>query len=341
MKTKRLIAFISVFVLIFTLCACGGKQNENNETTTAAENRELTKLTFALDWYPNTNHTGLFVAKEKGYFEEAGLDVDIAYMGDTFTQIVASGHAQFGMDAQDTLAAAFTVDEPLGVSAIAAVLQHNTSGIISRKGDGIASPKGLAGKRYSTWDNPIELAMLKSLVEADGANWDDVQLLPNNIEDEPAALEADQTDAIWIFYGWGGINAKLRGFDFDYFYFKDLNPTFDYYTPVITGNNQYMQENPEITKAFLAAVKKGYEFAAANPEEAAQILIDSDEDGTLDADLVKESQAYLSKEYISDAESWGVIDPARWDAFYAWLNENNLVAKELPAGTGFTNEYLN
>ena len=339
---KKVLALIIVLSVVLSFAACAGNDPAGKDGT-ETDGAALTKMTFALDWTQNTNHTGLYVAKEKGYFAEAGLDVDIVFIdGDSAAQIVASGRAPFGIEAQDTLAAAYTVDEPLGITAVAAILQHNTSGIISRKGDGIETPKGLSGKRYSTWDSPIELAMLRSLVEQDGGSWEDVQLIPNNITDEPGALEADQTDAIWVFYGWSGINADIRSFDYDYFFFKDIDPTFDYYTPVIIGNDEFMKENPDVTRAFLAAVKKGYEFAVENPEEAADILIASDDTGALagEAELVKQSQQWLSKEYISDAASWGYIDPARWDAFYGWLNDNGLVAKELPAGTGFTNEYL-
>ena len=110
---------------------------------------------------------------------------------------------------------------------------------------------------------------------------------------------------------------------------------------MIIGNDDFMAANPEVTRAFMGAVRKGYEYAAANPAESAQILIDSDVDGVLaDAqELVKQSQEYLSKEYIADAPYWGYIDPARWDAFYAWLYNNGL-SEEIPAGTGFTNDYL-
>lgn len=349
---KKIICLLLAAAMLFCLAACKNapKTNDGAEAVTsdASENTTdgaagLTKIKFALDWTQNTNHTGLYVAKEKGYFADAGLDVDIVYVdGDSSTQLVATGWAPFGIDAQDTLAAAYTAAQPLPVTAIAAILQHNTSGIISRKGDGIESAKGLAGKTYSTWDSPIELAMLQTLVEKDGGNWDEVKLIPNTITDEPGALAANQTDAIWVFYGWGGINAQLQGFEYDWFYFKDIDETFDYYTPVIIGNDDFMAENPEVTKAFMGAVRKGYEFAAANPAEAAQILIDSDADGVLaDAqELVKQSQDYLSKEYISDAPYWGYIDPARWDAFYGWLNGTGLLEKELPAGIGFTNEYL-
>lgn len=341
---KKFVAVMLSVIMLFAFAGCS--VNNNNEESGSDEtdvSSSLTKITFALDWTPNTNHTGLYVAKELGYFEEAGLDVDIVYVAESSsTTLCATGKAQFAIEAQDTMAAALTGDSPLGITAVAAILQHNTSGIISRKGEGIDSPKGLTGKTYSTWDSPVELAMLESVVKTDGGNFDEVTLIPNTVTDEPGALAANQTDAIWVFYGWGGINADVQNFEHDFFFFKDIDEVFDYYTPVVIGNNDYMEENPETTRAFLAAVKKGYEYAAENPDAAAQLLIDSDNTGSLKGseELVKQSQKWISAQYIADAESWGVIDAERWNAFYNWLNENNLVEKEIPEGTGFTNEYL-
>ena len=294
-----------------------------------AEDAAPEKITFCLDWTPNTNHTGLYVAQAKGYYEDAGLDVEIVQPPENGAALMcAAGQAQFAIEAQDTMAASLALDEPLGITAVAAVIQHNTSGILSRAGDGIDKPAGLTGKTYSTWDSPIELAMLENVVNSDGGDFDQVTLIPNDITDEPAALAANQTDAIWVFQGWGGINAEVEA-------------VFDYYTPVIIANNDYLSENPDQAKAFMEATAKGYEYAAENPEEAAQILIDGDNTGSLkDAqDLVKKSQEFLSTKYIDDAESWGVIDADRWNAFYKWLADNGLTSKDL-TGQGFSNDYL-
>lgn len=333
--TKQILAVLLCAVLLLSLAACAGDQTDNTA--------DLQKITLSLDWTPNTNHTGIYVALAKGYFTEAGLDVTVVQPPESgATAMCAAGQAQFAIDAQDTLAAAFATDEPLGVTAVAALLQHNTSGIISRKGEGMDSPKGLENHTYSTWESPIELAMLKTVVEKDGGDFSKVKQIPNNITDEAGALKEKQTDAIWIFYGWGGISAKLSGLEFDYFNFTDIDPVFDYYTPILIANNAYIEQNPETTKAFLAALKKGYEYAIANPEEAAQILVEGDTTGSLkdSLELVTESQKWLSTQYKAEVAQWGYIDPARWDGFYAWLWENGLIEKELPAGTGYTNVYL-
>jgi ABC-type nitrate/sulfonate/bicarbonate transport system substrate-binding protein len=307
-----------------------------------ANAEDLTKITFCLDWTPNTNHTGLYAAKALGYYEEAGLDVEFVQPPENGAVLMcAAGQAQFAADAQDTMAAALDQEDPLGITAVAAIVQHNTSGILSRAGDGIDSPKGLEGKVYSTWESPIELAMIEYVMGQDGGDFSTVKLIPNDITDEPAALAANQTDAVWVFYGWSGINAQVEGVDCDYWSFRDISPELDYYTPVILANNDFLMESPDTAKAFLAATKKGYEYAAEHPQEAADMLIKGDSTGSLEGarDLVLASQEWISERYIDDADEWGVFEEDRWNSFYGWLSDNHLTKHDL-TGKGFSNDYL-
>lgn len=337
-KLKKITAALLAAVLVFSFAACSKSSDGKTENTA-----ELKDITVCLDWTPNTNHTGLYVALSKGYYKDAGLNVSIVQPPENgATEACSAGQAQFAIDAQDTLAAAFTSDTPMQVTAVAALIQHNTSGIISLKGQGMDRPKGLEGKTYLTWDSPIELAMMKNVVEKDGGDWDKVTKIPNTVTDEAQDVKQNPDHAIWVFYGWGGINGEVNKIDTDFFYFKDLNPTFDYYTPILIANNDFLKSNPDEAKVFLEATRKGYEYAIENPDEAAQILIDGDDTKSLvgSEELVKASQKWLSDQYIADAQKWGYIDPARWDAFYAWLYEEKLIEKELPAGTGYSNDYL-
>lgn len=330
---KKVVAVVMAGAMLLGAVTACGKKSESN----AKKDGELTEITFVLDWTPNTNHTGLYVAQEKGYFEDAGLKVNIVQPPeDGATNMVASGQAQFGIDFQDYLPPVFTSEEKVPVVAVAAILQHNTSGIISLKEDGIDSPKGLEGKNYATWDLPIEKAMMKNIVEADGGDFSKVNLIPEYVENEPAALQQD-IDAIWVYYAWAGISCKQAGLDTNMIYFKDITPEFDYYSPVIITNSDWAEKNPDVAKAFLEATKKGYEDAIADPAGAADILCKQVPE--LDKELVKESQEWISSQYKADVDRWGYIDQARWDAFFKWLSDNNL-SEEIPAGYGFTNDYL-
>ena len=335
MNKKILAAFLAA-VMIFCLAACSAEKKDDKT--------EKTDITFCLEWTPNTNHTGLYVALQKGYYDEAGLNVKIVQPPENSaaTQVCATGQAQFTVEAQDTLAAAFTAENKIGVTAVAAILQHNTSGIMSKAGNGMDKPAGLTGNTYLTWDSPIELAIMKNVVNSNGGNWDKVNVIPNTVTEEAQDVNANPDHAIWVFYGWGGINAKVSGIDVDYFSFKDMNETFDYYTPVIVGNDNFLKENPQAAKAFMEATAKGYEYAAKNPEEAAKILIESDDTGALTGceELVLESQKWISEQYIADADKWGYIDSERWNKFYDWLWENKLIEKQIDKDFGFTNDYL-
>lgn len=329
---KKIIAILMAGCMTCSLAACGSDEGEKGK-----EGKE--KITFVLDWTPNTNHTGLYVAQEKGYFEDEGLDVEIVQPPeDGADALVASGKAQFGISFQDTMAPGVTGEDMLPTTAVAAVVQHNTSGIISRKGEGMDRPKGLEGKKYATWDAPIEKAMMQNVVEADGGDFSKVELVPSTVTDEVSALESKSVDAIWVFYAWAGIATEVAGLETDYFAFRDVNPSFDYYTPVIIGNNEFLKNEPETAKKFLSAVKKGYEDAIENPEAAAEVLCEASPE--LDKDLVLASQEYLKDQYVADAKKWGYIDPDRWNRFYNWLNENGLTETEIPENTGFSNDYL-
>ncbi len=342
MKIKKILALLLCAVLVFSFAACSKSENDKSaEKTDSAV--KTTDITVCLDWTPNTNHTGLYVALKEGYYKEAGLNVSIVQPPENgATQACSSGQSDFAIDAQDTLAPAFTSDTPMNVTAVAALVQHNTSGIMSSKGQGMDKPSGLTGKTYLTWDSPTELAIMKSVVNKDGGDWSKVKRIPNTVTAEAQDVQQNPDHAIWVFYGWGGINSKVSKIDTDFFFFKDINSVFDYYTPVLIANNDFLKSYSDEAKAFLAATKKGYEYAIKNPEKAAQILIDGDETGSLvgSEELVKKSQEYMADQYIADAEKWGYIDPARWNAFYNWLNEEKLVEKDLAENTGFTNDYL-
>lgn len=331
---KKLLAVLLVLAFVFSFAAC------SNESGGEAQ---ATDITVCLDWTPNTNHTGMFVALKNGYYEEAGLNVTIVQPPENgATQACAAGQAQFAIDFQDILASAFASDTPLGVTAVAAVIQHNTSGIMSLKGQGMERPAGLTGKTYLTWNSPIELAILENVVNADGGDWSKVNIEPNTVTNEAMDVKENPDHSIWVYYAWGGVNAEVSNVDTDLFYLRDYNEAFDYYTPVIVANNEFLETQPEAAKAFLAATQKGYQFAVENPDEAAQILIDSDDTKSLDGseELVYASQRWIADQYIADAPQWGYIDPARWNSFYSWLYENGLVEKDISNNVGFSNDYL-
>ncbi|MEF2290448.1 ABC transporter substrate-binding protein [Virgibacillus dokdonensis] len=327
--------FIMFSLLIVLLTACNANDSEQGKEEKSAD-KALKEVSVVLDWTPNTNHTGLYVAKEKGYFEEQGLDVDIKMPGEAGAdQLVASGKADFGVSYQEGITEARVQDIP--IVSIAAVIQHNTSGFASPKEKDITEPKDFEGKTYGGWGAPLEKAVISSLMKQDDANVEKVDIVNMGDTDFFTAVERD-IDFAWIFYGWTGVEAELRNEEINMVYLTDYTEKLDYYTPVLATNETMIEEDPDTIKQFLAAVTKGYELAIENPDEAAEILIQAEPD--LDADLVKASQKWLADKYQDDAARWGEQKLEVWKNYSTWMYDNDLLDKPLDSEKAFTNEFL-
>ncbi|MDR0878274.1 MAG: ABC transporter substrate-binding protein [Treponema sp.] len=311
---------------VLILAGCAGRK-------TGAGN-----IRVVLDWTPNTNHTGLYAALEKGWFAEEGLTVEIMQPPEDGALILlGSGNAEFAVDFQESLGPAIARERDIiPVTAVAAIISHNTSGIMSLSKSGIKSPRDLAGKRFASWETPLVSAVIRDIVEGDGGDFSAVKMIPNSATDAFSALETD-IDAIWIYYAWDGIAAVIRGTEIDYLDLGQINPRLDFYTPVLVTNTDYAAKNPEEVKKFLRAAGRGYHFAIENPAEAGAILLKYAPE--LDAALVLRSQEYLASRYQGDAKRWGEIDPERWGNFYRWMFDKGLLEKDIGKG-GFTNGYL-
>lgn len=325
---KIIYALMAVVIIIFT-AGCSTKQ----------ESKDLKKVDFILDWTPNTNHTGIYVAKEKGYFKEAGIDLEIKLPPeDSSSDLVINNKAPFTIYFQDSMAN--KLSKGAGITAVAAIVEHNTSGIISSKDKAITQPKDLEGKKYGTWNDPIELAMIKNIIEKQSGDFSKLQLVPNNDSNSIVSIENKAFDAAWIYYGWDGLMAKNMNIDTNFFYLKDFAKELDYYSPIIIANNEYLKNNKEEATKIIKAIKKGYIYAIDHPEEAAEILIKNAPELQDKKDFVIESQKYLSKQYAKDKNKWGEIDPERWNNFYNWINENKITKNPLEKNAGFSNDYL-
>jgi ABC-type nitrate/sulfonate/bicarbonate transport system substrate-binding protein len=322
--------------LLFALLVISGCGAKNSEDNGGADKEKPEKVTVVLDWTPNTNHTGLYVAKEKGYFSEEGLDVEIIMPGEGGADpIVASGRGDFGISAQEAVTLARSENVP--IVSIAAIIQHNTSGFASPVEKNITSPKGFEGKTYGGWGSPIEESVIDTLMKQENADVKKVSFLNIGSSDFFTAIERD-IDFAWIYYGWTGIEAELRGKKLNMIYLTDYSDKLDFYTPVLTTNEKLINDKPELIRSFLKAVAKGYQFAIDNPGEAADILIKAVPD--LDGELVRKSQKWLADKYQDDAAYWGEQKLEVWENYASWMIENGHLSGEFNAKEAFTNEYL-
>ena len=313
-----------------TAAACGDDDEEAAPPTS---------VTFMLDWTPNTNHAGVYIAEAMGWYEEAGLEVEIVEAGaGGVDQAIASGAAHFGVSVQEAVIPAREQGVP--VVAVAAIIELNTSSLMALAEEGIAGPGDLAGKTYGGWGGALETALISKLVECGGGDPDEVEYAVIGNVDHLVGMEQGHYDFVWIFDGWDGIrytDALKR--DVSFIHFLDHTDCIpDWYTPMIITSEALIAEDPDLVEAFMGATARGYRYAMGNPDEAARILLEAAPE--LDEALVRASARYLAGRYASDAEDWGRQELEVWVRFERFLREAGLTEKAIDVEDAFTNDFL-
>jgi len=328
------------------LAGCGGKNGTEPSGSPSAgaspaasgtaSAAELKEVTLVLDWTPNTNHTGLYVARDMGLWEKHGLKVELILPPEAgASALVANGKAEFGVGAQESMILAR--EQGLPLVSIAPIIQHNTSGFASPVDKNIKEPKDFEGKAYGGWGSPAERAVIESIMNVQEADVNKVNFVNAGSADFFTATKKG-IDFEWIFYAWTGIEAELRGEPVNMVYLTDYSKQLDYYTPLLLTNEKLIQDDPELVRAFLAGASEGYRYAIDNPDAAADILIKAVPE--INADLVKASQKWLSPKYQDDAPRWGEQKREVWSGYGDWMLENGLMKKELNYDELFTTEFL-
>jgi ABC-type nitrate/sulfonate/bicarbonate transport system substrate-binding protein len=325
---RKQTCLVGIMALAMLVSACGAGPAPEG----------LTPATMILDWVPNTNHTGLFVAQSRGFFAEEGLAVEIIQPGEVYAeQAVAGGVADFGISFQEQVTLARADGVP--IVSIAAVIQHNTSGFASLSEAGAASPSGWEGLTYGSFGSPFEEPTLQELMACDGGDFAALEIVDTGFADPLALLDEEQIDLAWIFIGWQGIQADLQDIPLKVIAMEDWFECIpDYYTPVIIASETTIEERPELVRSFLRAASRGYEFAIDDPAAAAAILLE--EVPELDGDLVRASQAWLSERYQAEAPRWGEQDLQTWAGYAAWMEAQGILARPVDPARAFTTEFL-
>lgn len=327
MKLKILLAVLLVFLVAFFAV-------KNSQKPEPLKVDEIKKVFLSLDWIPNTNHTGFYVALHKGWYQENGLEVNIQIPSDPAASLkqVASGQTEFGISYQEEVTLAR--DQNIPIVSIAAIIQHNSSAFawLDPK---IKGPKDWENKKYASFGLPLEKAVLQGLMDCQKANFEKIEFVDTGFE-ALKPLFTNQADFAWIFPAWDGVKAQLEGKPLKTF---PLYPSCvpDYYTPVLATGESTIKTNPEMIKKFLQATSRGFEFAINNPTESAQILANYTPETP--RELLQKSQEILSPKYQDDASFWGEQKLSVWENFGRWLEENQLI-KNFDAPAAFTNEFL-
>lgn len=326
---KVFISLVLFLALVLSGCQSGQPAEPKQEG--------LQKVTLVLDYVPNTNHTGFYIAKEKGYFAEEGLDVEIVEPGDgAVTTLIAAGKGDFGISYQEDVTYARTAEQPLPIKAIATIIQHNTSGFASFVDKKITRPRDFEGKVYAGWGSPSEEAVIKAVMTADGGDVSKLNLVTS--DGSGYASLKDKVDIMWFFWAWDGIASQRDGLPVNYIELRQFDERLDYYTPVIIAKEDTLKNNGELTKKFLRAASKGYAFCIEQPEEAAKIL--SKNVPEYDLGMLTESQQYLAGKYSEGASRWGEMKDSVWANYTDFMLEYGLIPQSIAPKDCYTNEFL-
>ena len=338
-KYKGLVLF-AVFLVILTLAL-----TRFLNTQPQPHNRELVPISLALDWTPNTNHTGIYVALSKKWYEEEGVELSLLPYGSVSPDVlVYADSADLGISSAESVTASAAVGAP--VVSIAAILAHNTSALAVRKDSGITHPSELDGKIYGGYGASFEEPVIRTIIQNDGGKGEFKNVTLN--VDAPEALMSKRVDFAWIFLGWQGIQAKREGLPLTTFAIGDYGIP-DYYTPVLITSRATLENKKDTLKKFMRATARGYEYARTHPKESAEILINEAQQGTFpDPGLVFESQEYLSPRYANSRKQWGIQEKSAWQNYPSFMIENGSIfdasgkpISELDFDALYTNELFN
>lgn len=279
-------------------------------------------VSIALDWTLNTNHIGLVVAQEKGYYDEAGLTVEILpYSDSASTALLAAGAVDFAYMTALGFMSAKAGDAP--ITALWVTMQREAGRLVYNSDHpDISSPKDLEGKTYAGFGSAWEDALISTMIESDGGTpeYDTVTLGTGAYE----ALASGAVDFTLEVATWEGVNSELLGRDQSHFLYNDYGvpePQGGY----IGTRTEMLESDPETVEAFMDATRRGYEWAAANPAEAAEILIMAGD--FPNADLVRGSMRVIDEGgYLTDGTTTvGLIDPARLETMARFLYDSGVL----------------
>ena len=291
----------------------------------------MKKVKIVLDWFPNTVHTGLLLAQKKGYFAEAGVEVEI--FGEPHNIMDFHGADMICGPATSMLV---NMMEGTDMTAVATFTQKCDSGIVSLKEAGITSPAKLEGKRLTHWTLPWFHALVGDAVRSDGGDYSKIELVPMNVPDILGVL-GHIADATWVYEYWENQVLKLAGKEINYFAFADVDPKFDFCAPALGATRQLVEEHPDAIRALLYAADRGYQEAALDPDGSVMAVKEFMPAGTPDQVLL-DGQRHLAEILLDETGHWGYIKPERWDPMADFMIQSGLYDKRRP--TEYTNEFL-
>lgn len=340
-RRTQIVASALLAGLLTVTAACGSDSKDSASGGTE-------KVRFALDWTPNTNHLGVFVADELGYYKDAGIDLEIIPFASTGApDLVSAGSADFGIAGQPEVQVARSAGKDL--VTVYNILQRESGRLIALgDNDKVTSPRDFDGTIYGGFNVPLYTSLARETVKGDGGTGDfkEVSLSTGAYE----AMKAGKVDFTMSVATWQDLEAEIAGKPYKAFNLTDYGVP-DEQTTGIASSDAYLKAHPKTAKAFVEATKKGYQYAIDNPDKAADLLIKANPDVlSTTKELVHRSTKLMVEDgyFAKDGVPLGAAVPEVWEKFGQFLIDNKLVTDKAGKtvttapdwSAYYTNDYL-
>jgi len=323
---KKVIAGLAGGVLLLGAAACGGAPAEG------------VKVSLALDWYPNSNHVGVYEALERGLFEEEGLEVEVYTPADpsTILQTVGAGRDDFGISYQPDLLLARSEGVP--VVSVAGIVQHPLNSMMTLKESGIDRPGLLEGKKVGFAGIPVDEGLLDTMLEQDGLDIEDVQLVNVGFDLGPALMGRSVDAIVGPYWTHESIQMELEGYEVNVMRIEQWGVP-DYYELVLVVSEETLSKRRDVVERFVRAFRAGYEAAAADPQAAVTTLQKASPE-SVNEEVERRGVELLAPLWTDGVPRFGWQEAARWESYAAWMKGRGLVREGLDASAAFTNEFV-
>ena len=325
MRTRSVLMLLPLAIVFMVAAACGDGEDEK------------TSVRVALDWFPNANHAGLFLAMEKGYFEEEGLDVTI-YTPDnpaTVLLTVGAGQDDFGLSYQTEVLLAREQEVP--VVSIAALVQHPLNSIMALKSSGIERPGDLKGKKVGSPGIPTDIPLLETMLKADGLTLSDVEMVNVGFDLVPALISKQVDAIVGAYWTHESISAENQGFPVNVMRMEDWGVP-DFYELVLVTSEQVVQEQPGLVQRFVRALARGYQEAAQDPQGAIDIL--KRHNPEIDEEIDRPGVELIAPLWIEGDLDFGWQTADKWVNLAMWMQDQGLLSAGVDANEAFTNRFV-
>jgi putative hydroxymethylpyrimidine transport system substrate-binding protein len=322
---------LALALLALIAAGCGEKED-------ALEPTGSKRVELMLDYFPNADHAGIYAAEAGGHFEQAGLDVEIRQPPDPAAPIkqVAAGRVDLAISYEPEVLRAR--DQGLEVVSVGAIVQEPLTSIISLPEAGIRKPADLRGKTVGTAGIDYQSAYLETILKEAGVPADSVKERNVGFGLTPALLTGKVDATLGAFWNYEGTDLKLRGKRPRIIRMEEAGvPTYD--ELVLVANADALERDGDKIRAFIGALSRGVRDLRADPNKAIEGLLEANPD--LDPELQRAVVEVTLPLFLApEGKPYGWQDPAEWDAFGAWMQDNDLLEQPPDVRAAFNNELL-